>query len=95
MNTARYYHTATLLQDGKVLLTGGYLEKQDSENLTDNIELYNFSSETFEEVGKMTSTRYLHRAILLENGNVFITGGITSFNDGQSTLSTANIYVPQ
>lgn len=59
------------------------------------MEVYNPNTGVFEEDGTMSSSRYLHKAILLPNGNVLITGGITSVNGGQSTLSTANIYVPK
>jgi hypothetical protein len=75
MTTARQYHTATLLPDGRVLLAGGY---SDIDN-TDTAELFDPASETFILLpNRMTLARRGHTVTLLQNGKVLIAGGYTS-----------------
>jgi hypothetical protein len=73
---ARYGHTATLLGNGKVLITGGWDERA----VWDTAELYDPSTDSFGlATGKMQRSRTAHEATLLSNGNVLLTGG---FSDG-------------
>jgi N-acetylneuraminic acid mutarotase len=73
METGRVYHTATSLNDGTVLVTGGV----DSNNAVEaSAELFDPTSGTFTPTtGKMSVARYGHTATLLNNGKVLITGG--------------------
>jgi hypothetical protein len=64
---ARYGHTATLLQDGRVLITGGA-------TVTATAELYDPVSGTFSPAGNMSVSRVFHTATLLANGKVLVTG---------------------
>jgi hypothetical protein len=76
MTTARMYHTATLLPNGKVLIAGGV-----TSNMTTNTaELFDPTSGTFTSPSPntMTLARYGHTATLLPNGKVLIAGGFTS-----------------
>jgi hypothetical protein len=66
MGSARTYHTATLLNDGKVLVTGGG---------TAAAELYDPSSGTFSATGIMETGRNSHTATLLNSGKVLVAGG--------------------
>ena len=66
MNRARAGHTATLLANGKVLVTGG----SDA-----SAELYDPASGTFTFTGSMISPHNLHSATLLRDGKVLIAGG--------------------
>jgi hypothetical protein len=67
-----YGRTATLLTNGKVLVTGG--EHEDCGRFA-NAELYDPATETFIATGYMTRVRDNHRATLLPNSTVLISGG--------------------
>jgi hypothetical protein len=88
LNTARYFHTATLLPSGMVLMAGGY--NSVSEELT-SAELYNpaTASETFTDTGSLNTARYDHTATLLNSGAVLAAGG-DDFTFG--ILSSAELY---
>jgi len=84
METARLYHTWTLLKDGTVLVTGGL----DSNNLPlASAELFDPTTGTFTPTtGRMSVARYGHTATLLNNGKVLVTGGAGG--------TTAELYDP-
>jgi hypothetical protein len=83
--------TATLLQNGKVLLAGG--EGGPAVTATASAELYDPATGTFTATGSMTVPRAFQTATLLPSGRVLITGGF-QFNFYNSGLSTAEIYDP-
>lgn len=79
MRTARCGHTATLLSNGKVLLTGGW-------NETDRVtsaELYDPATGTFQSAGTMQMARGGHTATLLKTGEVLIAGGTEHATDAE------------
>jgi large repetitive protein len=81
--------TATLLSNGKVLVTGGFF----GTTPRNTAELYNPATKTFTLVpDTMTSPRALHTATLLANGQVLIAGGISNADGTVST--TADLYNP-
>ena len=82
---ARYYHTATLLNDGRVLLVGGIGATTAASS---SAELFDPATETFSLTGSLATRRYLHTATLLPSGDVLIVGG--SSNPG--VLTSAEIY---
>ncbi|MFA5097085.1 MAG: kelch repeat-containing protein, partial [Candidatus Margulisiibacteriota bacterium] len=73
MSTARYYHTATLLPNGKVLVAGG-IGAGSSYDLT-SCELYNPSSGSWSPTGNLNTRRSNHTATLLPSGKVLVAGG--------------------
>ncbi len=69
--TPRAGHTATLLPDGDVLVTGGGVE----EKALISAELYHAKTGEFVPVGPMLAPRERHAATLLADGRVLVTGG--------------------
>ena len=69
MSDARLGFTATLLQDGRVLITGG------SAVVSRSAELYDPTDATWTVVGLMIHARLGHSATLLPDGRVLVAGG--------------------
>ncbi len=93
MVVARFRHTATLLQDGRVLIVGGV--PADSSIPTSTAELYDPTTGIFSATGSMTTAREEHTATL-DDGKVLITGGqspVTGSSNLQLT-ATAEVYDP-
>ncbi|MDO8657225.1 MAG: hypothetical protein Q7K55_00685, partial [Candidatus Levybacteria bacterium] len=81
MSYARYAHTATLLNNGKVLATGTVVSN-DGQSIA---ELYNPVTKTWANTtGTMSYRRSRHTATLLNNGKVLLAGAAASSNAGQS-----------
>ena len=89
MNAPRVNHTATLLQDGRVLVVGGGDEGYDGLRST---ELYDPATRTFSRTGSMKSSRWAHTATLLKDGRVLIAGGRSL--PRETTYASAEIYDP-
>jgi len=85
---ARYFHTATTLSDGRVLIAGGALNG--ASGGIAQAELFDPAAGTFSSAGTMVTGRFLHTATLLANGTVLVTGGQAA----SGTLASAEIYSP-
>ena len=79
-------HAATLLSDGKVLVTGG--DDLTSVEGRAEAEIYDPGTGRFAPTGSMTMARTAHAAVLLSNGKVLVAGG-----QGKAAL-TAELYDP-
>ena len=90
LNTARESHTATLLDNGMVLLAGGNNNSNNSSGSLASAELYDPTTGTFTRTGSLNTARYQHRATLLNNGMVLISGG----NTDSGPLASAELYNP-
>jgi len=86
MSTFRDHHTATLLQDGRVLVVGGGGEGYASSTSAD---VYDPLTGTFSKTGSMKTGRWLHTATLLQDGRVLILGGRSPKD---SVHSSAELY---
>jgi hypothetical protein len=85
MTAAREGHTATLLANGKVLITGGttqYVGRADA-------ELFDPTTGTFTATGSMATVRTFHTATPLSSGKVLIAGGFFG-----GATATAELYDP-
>ena len=89
MSISRQLHTATLLQNGKVLITGGAIDWNTSGGATDIAEIYDPTTGTFSRTGNLLKGNFFHTATLLDNGKVLISGGINS-----SAYVTDELYDP-
>ncbi|UJR19281.1 hypothetical protein I4U23_022410 [Adineta vaga] len=81
------HHTASLLNNGLVLITGGV----SSGRHYSYVELYNASTNKWTGVRNMVSTRSKHIATVLKDGKVLVTGGIDFF---LTSTRTAELYDP-
>ena len=88
MNTPRVNHTATSLQDGRVLVVGGGDEGYASVR---SAELYDPATGSFSPTGSMKNRRWLHTATLLQDGRVLIAGGRSPKD---STYASVEVYTP-
>jgi Kelch motif len=88
MHQARVAHTATLLDDGRVLIAGGYTGKVSS-----SAERHDPKTGTFTETGNLSVARCKHTAGLLPDGRVPIAGG-SGERGWNANLSSAEIYDP-
>jgi len=94
MSIVRIGHTATLLKNGKVLVTGGGpfpVQNGIPPYALASAELFDPTSGTFTPTtGSMSVGRYGHTATLLNNGTVLVTGG----DNGLGALPTADLFDP-
>jgi len=87
MTAAREQHTATLLDNGQVLIAGG----ANSSGVLNSAEIFDPASSTFSPTASMTSARQGQAAIALSNGQVLVAGGL----DSKSVkLNSAELYTP-
>ncbi len=95
MSFGRANFSATLLMNGKVLVAGGAGFLSNSIFFqTNGAELYDPSSGTWTPTGSMMAPRFVHTAILLLNGQVLVTGGVSDTDDVGQTIATAELYNP-
>jgi hypothetical protein len=102
MSRARVLHVATLLPNGRVLITGG-VDASAATNWDDG-EIYDPATNTLSPVGNlMQGPRAAHTATLLNDGRVLICGGNTIFavqatgnyiQIFQSAQSSTELYDP-
>jgi hypothetical protein len=90
MNVARWLHTATLLNDGTVLITGG--SSLSNETTLNSAEIYNSTTGTFTLLPNTLNTaRVGHTATLLSSGQVLIVGG---YDPNTGIISDSELYDP-
>jgi hypothetical protein len=79
LNHGREEHAATLLADGRVLVTGGQdptsVAWYPSTFVLNSAEIFNPATNAFSAIGNMNEYRLGHQATRLANGKVLLTGG--------------------
>src|SRR6266581_4582037 len=80
-------HAATVLADGRVLITGG---RDSAGTIVATAEIFDPATETSTAVGTLVTARVSHTATLLPNGRVLIAGGTSA----TGSLSSAEIFDP-
>ncbi len=86
LGAGRYYHTATLLSDGRVLVVGG---EGSGGGYLASAELYNPATGLWTATGSLHTGRSAHTATLLADGRVLVAGGYAS-----GYLTSAEVYDP-
>ena len=82
LNSARYFHTAVLLKNGKVLAVTGYI--------TSSCELYDPATGAWSIAASTNAARYLNTTTVLPDGKVLIAGGTQS----RFPMNSAELYDP-
>ncbi|CAF4265361.1 unnamed protein product, partial [Rotaria sordida] len=82
MTYARYHHTATVLTNGKVLVSGGT-----NDSALNTAELYDPSTGTWTTTTNMNYPRRYHTASILTDGKVLVAGG-----DSDGARNIAEFY---
>lgn len=93
MSQARGFYSLTLLDDGRVLLAGGYV--QGPKRSLSGCEIYDPLSDSWTPTGDLFTARAGHAAVRLSDGRVLVAGGQTyTPNERSLNLSSAEIYDP-
>ncbi len=94
LTTPRFEHTATLLDDGRVLIVGGLGPPVSgmSEALA-TTELYDPAVDSFRRSNDLTDARTNHSAVKLPDRSVLVVGGAGGTN-GDTSLATAEVFNP-
>lgn len=87
MSTGRFWHTATLLANGKVLIAGGQTVTDAAPSVT--CEIYDPATGTFSATGSMGHSRQQHNAHALSNGSVLVLGGL---DNGGAATALCELY---
>ncbi|MDQ4212833.1 fibronectin type III domain-containing protein [Microbacterium sp. ASV81] len=97
MNTARVYHTLTMLADGRVLAVGGE-QTSDQTTVTTGIltaEIWDPATETWTLGPSMSAARNYHStAVLMPDGRVLVAGGGHENDLTNPGQYSAQIYSP-
>lgn len=88
LSAARAAHQATLLKDGRVLISGG-CEDQGCDHSLRSAEFYDTDAALFSVAAPMRTPRRDHAAVLLSDGRVLAAGGWT-----HAPTATAETYDP-
>lgn len=94
---ARYAHTATLLNDGRVLVVGGIGTV--SLRALDSVELFDPRTQKFTPLKGLAQGRFGHTATLLKDGRVLIVGGAAFSADDNTArfvaLDSTEVFNPR
>jgi uncharacterized repeat protein (TIGR01451 family) len=86
LNTARFGHTAVLLSNGRVLVSGG----QNLDSFLSSSELFDPVTGSWTATGSLNTARSHHTAVTLLDDTVLVTGG----ERNGSSLSSSELFDP-
>lgn len=93
MNDCRWYHTSTLLYNGKVLVAGGYIEEGKQGKAVkyslNGAELFDPTTGGWNSTGSLHQQRHSHAASVLPKGKILVAGGAD-----HDFLNSAELYDP-
>jgi N-acetylneuraminic acid mutarotase len=90
MNVPRYFHTATLLDAGRVFVAGGYTRREQVAPQA-SCEIFDVASNEWRRAAAMNEGRAEHAAVRLPDGTVLVVGGQGRSGDA---LDTAELFTP-
>jgi N-acetylneuraminic acid mutarotase len=91
MTTPRYLHTATLLKDGSVLVTGA----EHNDGILASAEIYNPGTGKWTATGSMITARTQQFAVKLADGKVLVAGGFGPVSPTEhGPLVSTEVYDP-
>jgi hypothetical protein len=94
MSTPRFEHTATLLDDGRVLIAGGQGPPiSGATTALKTTEIYDPAVDSFRKSNDMADARTNHTAVKLPDRSVMVVGGVGGTN-GDTSLATAEVFSP-
>jgi len=92
LGDGRQIHTATTLADGRVLVVGGFGNK---DNPLASAALFDPTTNTFSPTGSLATPRGFHTSTLLANGRVLVTGGgPAAWINDDPYLASAELFDP-
>ena len=94
MSTPRFEHSATLLDDGRLLIAGGQGPPiSGSSAALASTEIYDPAVDSFRKSNDMGDARFNHVAVKLPDRSVLVVGGAGGTN-GDTSLATAEVFNP-
>ncbi len=93
MGLSRVLHTASILDDGRVLMVGGMFDS--AGNVTASCELFDPISGAFSPAAPMGTVRAGHTATRLPDGRVLVAGGTSNLTLTSATNFTAILNASQ
>ena len=98
MTQARRDHAATLLADGRVLITAGVIGPSAGFLSLASAEIFDPTSGTFSPTDSLSFPRFSHDSVRLADGRVLIVGGIDFFDlndfNNNEVLTAVELYNP-
>jgi hypothetical protein len=91
MSDGRMDHTATLLPNGRVLITGGWNSLKN--RTVASVDLFDPATNSFTPAAPLPASRHEQAAALLPNGDVLLTGGLRHEPSPDQTLNDACVYL--
>lgn len=94
MTAARGGHVAVGLQEGRVLVVGGHNGRRGNLTILASAEIFDPATGVFSRTGDMSVRRHKHDGVLLNDGQVLITGG-SDEHDDHGVYNSTELFHPK